>query len=209
MPEHTYKITYFPARGLGEASRMVLAYAKQPFEDERIDAAELDKRRAQLPYGRLPVLTIDGKTILAESAAIARYLAKQFGLAGKDDIEAAQIDGVADVQKDISAALGPFFAVASGRAQGDKEELKKTVLLPTLEKFMPLLQKQLEASGSGFYAKSGPSWVDFFASSAVQTLKNVEPEVAAKFPFALEHLERVNNLPQLKEYLAKRPNTPF
>ncbi|KAI6214493.1 Glutathione S-transferase protein [Aphelenchoides besseyi] len=159
MPEHRYRITYFPARGLAEMSRMVLAYANVPFEDERLDAESMNKRRGEFPYGRLPVLVIDGRTTLAESCAIARYLAKQFGLAGKDDIEACIVDGVADVQKDIGAACASFFAVASGRQQGDKEQLKQDVLIPTLDKFMPLLQKQLEASGSGFYATSGPTWV--------------------------------------------------
>ncbi|KAI6200798.1 Glutathione S-transferase protein [Aphelenchoides besseyi] len=155
MSKPSYRITYFQARGLAEMSRMVLAYAN----DERLDAQTMDSRREEFPYGRLPVLVIDGKTTLAESCAIARYLAKKFGLAGKDDIEACIVDGVADVQKDIGAACSSFFAVASGRQQGDKEQLKQSVLIPTLSKFLPLLQKQLEASGSGFYATSGPTWV--------------------------------------------------
>ncbi|KAI6187529.1 CRE-GST-13 protein [Aphelenchoides besseyi] len=199
MSKPSYRITYFQARGLAEMSRM----------DERLDAQTMDSRREEFPYGRLPVLVIDGKTTLAESCAIARYLAKKFGLAGKDDIEACIVDGVADVQKDIGAACSSFFAVASGRQQGDKEQLKQSVLIPTLSKFLPLLQKQLEASGSGFYATSGPTWVDFFVASSVLTLQNVQPDVLEKYKFALEHMERVHSLPQLKDYLAKRPETLF
>lgn len=48
----------------------------------------------------MPVLIIDGKQY-AQSAAIARYLAKQYGLAGKDDLENLQIDVVVDVCADL------------------------------------------------------------------------------------------------------------
>lgn len=70
------------------------------------------------PYGQLPVLEVDGK-VLAQSYAIYRYLARQFGLAGKDDWEAAKIDEIADFVKDISNEARPWFIVRIGRAEGD------------------------------------------------------------------------------------------
>nr|CAD7455975.1 unnamed protein product [Timema tahoe] len=48
-----------------------------------------------MPFGRTPVLEIDSKKT-HQSAAICRYLGKQFGLAGKDDWENLEIDAIVD-----------------------------------------------------------------------------------------------------------------
>lgn len=53
-----------------------------------------------MPFGKVPVLEVDGKKI-GQSAAICRYLAKQCGLAGKDDWEALEIDATVDTIHDL------------------------------------------------------------------------------------------------------------
>jgi glutathione S-transferase len=52
------------------------------------------------PFGKVPVLEIDGKQA-HQSAAICRYLAKQFGLAGSSDWEALEIDALVDTFTDF------------------------------------------------------------------------------------------------------------
>ena len=44
-----------------------------------------------MPYKQMPVLEVDGKRI-CESAAIQRYLAREFGLLGKTPFDAAKAD---------------------------------------------------------------------------------------------------------------------
>ena len=44
-----------------------------------------------MPFHQAPVLEVDGQ-MLAQSTAIARYLARQFGIAGKDEWEQALVD---------------------------------------------------------------------------------------------------------------------
>lgn len=53
-----------------------------------------------MPFGQMPVLDIDGK-IYAQSTAISRYLAKQVGLSGKDDMENLAIDMAVDLFHDF------------------------------------------------------------------------------------------------------------
>jgi len=203
-----YKITYFPVRGLAEMSRLILEHAKQPYEDVRVDHEQWAKIKPNYPFGQLPVLEVDGKQI-AQSAAIARYLARQFKLAGKDDLEQAYVDSIADFQKDVGSKLQPYFAVVAGRAEGNKDELKKTVLIPTLEANMPIYEKLLKESGSGFFAKSGLTWVDFFVAEGFNTMNKLVPDALAKYPFALEFVKKVHSVPQIKDYIAKRPDTQF
>lgn len=44
-----------------------------------------------MPFGKVPILEIDGK-ILNQSIAICRYLSKKAGLAGGDEWESLLID---------------------------------------------------------------------------------------------------------------------
>ena len=52
------------------------------------------------PYGQLPMLVTD-KGKVGQSTAICRYLAKQYGLAGKNDWEALLIDATVDTIHDV------------------------------------------------------------------------------------------------------------
>jgi len=53
-----------------------------------------------MPFGKVPVLEVDGKRI-NQSVAICRYLAKQCGLAGKNDWESLEIDSAVDTIQDL------------------------------------------------------------------------------------------------------------
>lgn len=56
-----------------------------------------------MPFGQLPVLDVDGKKI-HQSTAICRYLAKQFGLVGKNDWENLEIDAAVYTINDLRAS---------------------------------------------------------------------------------------------------------
>ena len=53
-----------------------------------------------MPFGQLPALECDGK-VISQSLAIARFLARENGLAGKDNWEAAEADMIADCINDM------------------------------------------------------------------------------------------------------------
>lgn len=61
------------------------------------------------PFGQVPVLEIDGTKMLAQSNAIARYLAHQHGLGGKDPWEHAQADAYVDCIVDLMQGNRPAF----------------------------------------------------------------------------------------------------
>uniref|UniRef100_A0AC35FQH6 GST C-terminal domain-containing protein n=1 Tax=Panagrolaimus sp. PS1159 TaxID=55785 RepID=A0AC35FQH6_9BILA len=91
-----------------------------------------------------------------------------------------------------------------GREEGDEEEQKKTKFLPAAEIYLPLYQKYLKESGSGFLVKSGLTFADFIVSEFLITLRQNSPEVLEKYPEILQYLDRIKNIPQLKEYYATR-----
>ena len=57
-----------------------------------------------MSFGQLPILEIDGKQ-LPQTMAIARYLAREFKLAGKDELESAFADAYIDVVNDITYGM--------------------------------------------------------------------------------------------------------
>ncbi|VDN35040.1 unnamed protein product [Cylicostephanus goldi] len=73
---------------------------------------------AEMPFGQMPVLEVDGKK-LAQSFAIVRFLARKFGYAGKTPFEEALVDSIADQWKDFMQEVQPAVKVALGFEQGD------------------------------------------------------------------------------------------
>lgn len=61
-----------------------------------------------MPFGMLPVLEIDGEMV-AQSNAISRYLARQWGLAGKDEWESLQCDVLVDTLGDLKQGSKAYY----------------------------------------------------------------------------------------------------
>ena len=53
-----------------------------------------------MPLGQVPILEFNG-VVISQSIAIARFLAKEFGLAGKTNLEQAQADMIVDASSDL------------------------------------------------------------------------------------------------------------
>jgi hypothetical protein len=74
---------------------------------------------------------------------------------------------------------------------------------------MPMFEKALADSKSGYLVKSGLTWIDFLICETCFTMRNMFPDVFKAFPLLNQHVKRVYSLPTLQEYLHSRPNTPF
>lgn len=69
------KLTYFDDnKGRNELTRLILAVGNVDYQDESIGFLQYQKLRdnGTLPWGQLPVLTIDGEEVHGQSCAIAR-----------------------------------------------------------------------------------------------------------------------------------------
>lgn len=52
------------------------------------------------------------------------------------------MDALGDQYKDYSSEMSTFFVVAYGFGEGDKEQLRKDVAEPAINKFFTILEKQ-------------------------------------------------------------------
>jgi len=202
-----YTLVYFDGRGRAELVRWELAYAGVEYEDKRISHQDWPNVKPTTPYGQLPYLEVGGKT-LPQSATIARYIARQHGLTGKDDWEAAQADAIVDY---IGDALKPLAALFGEKDEAKKSALKDAFVKELIQPYLQTLERNLKANnnGEGYLVGSKPTWADFAIVVALDNVVGMDTTVLDKYPTLKAHSQRVHELKGIKEWIAKRPNTPF
>ncbi|KAJ3244594.1 hypothetical protein HDU78_010700 [Chytriomyces hyalinus] len=139
------KLTYFNIKARAEPIRLALAINSIPFEDERIDRSKWMELKPTTTFGQLPLLTVNGDNVIAQSTAILRYVGKlgSLKLYPDDPLKAALVDQLIAQVQDVEASLRP-----SGE---EKDAVKKLAMRVELaSKTLPPLFAALDA----FVAKS-------------------------------------------------------
>ena len=157
------KITYFPAKGRAEPSRLALVVGGIEFEDERITGEEIAarKKKGDFPFGSLPVMTVDGKTF-AQSNAMLRYCGSLAGLYPKDAEKALLVDSVVDALEDVALSV---FADSS-------EKGRKAFVEEKVPKFLKPIDKMLADSDGTFLLGSEMTIADIKLSVMVEGLSS-------------------------------------
>lgn len=201
-----YKLTYFNTRGLAEFSRLILAYAGVDYEDVRIEREKWAELKPSTPFGHLPVLEVDG-VVIAESRAIARFLAKEHGIAGKNNLEAARCDMLVDGLFDLFVHLGKWVLESD---PVKKEELGKNflkvVLPPVLDNYGKLLK---ENNGSDYFVGGQLTWADIAVAHSIWMLTDIAPSALENHPLLTRFMKKILNIPKIKAWIDKRPVTPM
>ncbi|CAF1034213.1 unnamed protein product [Rotaria sp. Silwood1] len=203
----TYKLYYFNGRGRAEVARLIFAAASQKYEDIRYERDEWPSHKAETPLGQIPVLEFDGVK-LPQSMAIARFLAKQFQLAGKDNFEQAKVDAVADTLSDVVAA---FVPIRREQDEAKKPELIKKFQTEELPKHLKNLEVlgKLYGNGGHFFVGNHLTWVDLYFYDLGETLLGLAATGLDTHPWLKQNRAEVEKQPKIAEYLKNRPKTPF
>jgi len=202
------KLTYFDVRALGEPIRMLLVFAKIPFEDVRVNSsgAEWPALKTKVPMGQLPLLEIDGLR-LHQSRAICRYIANKCNLEGKDPIESVHIDMAADVIYDFRITLrGIMKHIDDPILAQKKYEEFKCSFIPL---YLSTLDTMVEKNG-GYLACGRLSWVDFYFVGGNEYWSHlVRYNILEDYKNLKNLVDKVLALPDLKTYLKSRPETDY
>ncbi|CAF1406256.1 unnamed protein product [Adineta steineri] len=206
-PMPSYKLTYFNGRGLGEVSRLIFAAAGQKFEDVRYERDQFPAHKAEMPLGQMPVLEVDGVK-LPQSSAIARYLAKEFHLAGKDNFDQAKVDAVVDT---VADSFKGFIPTIFEQDPVKKEEIKKKFFTDDLPKHLQNLETlgKLYGNGGHFFVGNQLTWADLYFYNFAQTYIEAEADCLNNFPWLKQNRAEVEKQPKIAEYLKQRPKTAF
>ncbi|XP_019644571.1 PREDICTED: glutathione S-transferase 1-like [Branchiostoma belcheri] len=197
-----YKLSYFDMRARGEPTRMLFAAAGIEFEDDRIPFDKWPSLKGTTPMGQLPVLEVDGVK-LCQSMPIARFVARETGMAGKTNLEQAQADAFVD---ELIEMLPKLYGVAFAT-----DEAKKAEMAAEFDKTMSSkLERCEKLSGSnGFLVGNSLLCCDLVLHTVAFNIENYKPGTLKGYPKLAKVMASVNANPKIAAWIAKRPDTKF
>merc|ERR1711976_53697 len=201
------KLIYYNGRGRAETIRLVFALAGKEFDDHRIKPEDMPALKPTLPFGQVPVLEHNGE-MMGQSMTIARFVAREFGLAGDTNLEAAHVDEIVDVITDFQNALYDVFFTKDEEL---KKEKKKKVYEETIPTSLKNLEKKVEQRGGDFFIGKKVTWAEMHFFQIIDALI-AEPEskeILEPYPKLKNLFESVQKIPNVAKYLKERPVTPF
>jgi glutathione S-transferase len=124
------KLIYFATRGRAELIRLILAEADVAYEEENFapDAFAALKASGRLPFNAVPVWQDPDGFRLAQSVAIATYLARSHGLYGGTLREHAECDQMIGAFEDVRAEFRKIARADPSQRRELREELASTIL---------------------------------------------------------------------------------
>eukprot|EP00058_Branchiostoma_floridae_P024902 XP_002610392.1 hypothetical protein BRAFLDRAFT_209284 [Branchiostoma floridae] len=193
-----YKLSYFDMRARAEPTRMMFAAAGIDFEDDRIPFDKWPALKGTTPMGQLPVLDVDGVK-LCQSMPIARFVAKETGMAGKTNLEQAQADAFVD---EIIPILPKLYGVTFATDAAKKVQFDKNMV--------GMLERCEKLCGSnGFLVGNSLLWCDLVLHTVGYNIENYKPGTLKSYPKLSKVMASVTANPKIAAWIAKRPDTKF
>ena len=198
-------ITYYlPLRSRGETTRMLLVYSGIPHENVTVPFPEFMSAKSNggdiVPFGQLPSMRLPSGTIIAESGAMARYVARLANLYPGDLEEIAKAEMLFELTQDMSA-INPilnWFEYNSDAWQGAYNEYFSNLPL-----WVGAAQKLL--GDKHYFGGDKPHFADFaFLHICLNTLE-VSPDALGPFPSILTWVNKMKSIPSIAKYLEERP----
>ena len=218
MPPVT--LTYFALRATGELPTLILEASGYPYKAVRVLETQDEfhgQMKKTLPFGRMPIVQ-DGSLVIAQSAAVARYLAKKCHFDGGSEASRARCDMLfeqlveANGDFDVGALLdkkkGPaasetvrtgsdYSGMSWGAVFGASPVDKSLCHLRLFETLVANGWVLSSAQGGG---KNQPSYVDLALWQLTSKL-GAEWLAARGFQAVAKHITAVESLPGIAAYL--------
>jgi glutathione S-transferase len=203
---NSLKLVYFDIDGArGEAARLAMVIGGVPFEDDRVKFADWERRKADTPFGALPVLERDGQSV-AQSNGINRYVGKLAGLYPSDAWQAALCDEAMDAVEEIATRVWSTMFVPAAEKKPQREGLVAGPLSDSLDR----LQRRLVAQGGQYFADRRLTVADLKIFVWIRHLRSgqldhIPVDLADRVaPLLVEHHDRVKAHPAVKAYYTER-----
>ena len=208
-----YKLSYFDARALAETSRYLFALAHQEYEDHRYPNAPpgqprpgYDEVKDSFPFAQLPALQVGGEngTVIGQSKAIERFLARRFGFIGDTDLDAALVESIGEAIVDCRNAYMKVRESAS-----DKPGFWSGAFHTAMRQINRLANQHSKSADRNTLVGSGITLADaqlFHFLSIFDDQASVSA-VVDQFPVVKASRANFGAQPEIQAWIAKRPNT--
>lgn len=205
---------YFALPGRAEVARLLCHTAPKKIEwtDKRhtFEGWQAAKSELKPPFGQLPALQLPDGSLLAQSAAIDRYLAVQTGAEPKDALAWARSDEAYMFMEDVFQTLAPTFKIAD---EAEKIKAREAACAGPLKEKLSILDGHLAKLGGDkwFSGLDVPSYADYSVFNWLCVLRSgwldgVPADVWAGLPAVVAFHKRVGELPAIKAWYALPDN---
>ena len=212
-------LIYFAARGRAELIRLVLAEAGVDYQEHvvgkgtpPVDGRPTDfaalKATGALPFDALPVWEEPSGLRLAQSAAIANYIARSRGLRGRNPVEEARCDELLGAVDDVRLELRKLVTVAAEQRPALRAELASSTLPRWLGYLDRLLAKN--GGGAGHAVGSSVTVADLALWYLLEMIRdNGLGSALERYPALVAFAERIGKRPRIAAYLKDAGRPPF
>lgn len=191
-----------------EISRLALFIGGIEFEDFRPSKDEITKMKTDgiLPFGQLPILQVDGKTI-AQTGAIARFCGKLSKLyPSENQFEAAKIDEVIDLATDITNLIVPSLREKNPKL---RTKMRKELSEKVLPRWLGYLENLIvENRNTDFIVGDSLTIADLAIWRLCGWISGggidgISENILVAFPHISKHQNKINNFPKILEWNKK------
>ncbi|KAL5107584.1 Glutathione S-transferase class-mu 28 kDa isozyme [Taenia crassiceps] len=202
------RLLYFNIRGRAELIRLVLNAAEKDFEDVRVSSTEWTSLKPKVPFNQLPMLEVTTpngqKVVLTESMAIARLLARTFGLYGGNAAEVYLIERINSLTSSLSEEIYNFGLKSA-------DSFKKLVEAEHLHEYVNAIEMALKERKSTFIAGPSVTLADLQVIVLIDTMEKFLPNTHHECKDQLDKIKEnvIKTKPGVARYLRSRPITDF
>ncbi|RDD37714.1 Glutathione S-transferase 1 [Trichoplax sp. H2] len=167
------------------------------------------KFNIKAPFGQLPILEVDDK-VLCQSDAIAVYLAREFGLAGKTSWDEYRVYVVQGAVNDLIAKLIDIHYYTDEETK--KAEKQKDFSENFLPSWLSAVEKVYKEGGTSFFVGDSLTLADLYffnVCETIQVFSRGSKDIFKSAPALDELFDRIANTPKIKAWREKRPKTHF
>ncbi|EDV21531.1 Glutathione S-transferase 1 [Trichoplax sp. H2] len=200
------RLIYFNVELRAELIRLILAHGEIEFEDVRFEKEDWPRIKEQndFLFGQVPILEVDGVQI-AQSSAIVRYVARMAGLAGKDSLEQAKADMLADAF--CNDILEKFYRIAFfERNEEKKTRLECEFRDCIMPDFLDRLERFYIRDGGDFLLGDQLTYADLAFYRMINLCKRY---LRCSHPKLRDLYHKVSSLPNIAKWEQSKPKTRF
>ncbi|XP_076451291.1 S-crystallin SL11-like [Babylonia areolata] len=192
------KLIYFDGRGRGEVLRLLLTAAGQKFEDKRLQFQDWGTEKAKARFNSLPNLVYGGKTY-GQSLALVQFLAREFGMYGKNNTEALRADEAGQFLMEIRTDL---INAAFEHDPAKKEELAKKAKESVPNKLAYLEGIAVENGKNSYFTGAKLTYADVMLFDSWNMIIGFVPEAdtGKDYPELKKIMQTVQCVPSIKSY---------
>jgi glutathione S-transferase len=144
---------------------------------------------------------ISGDLKITQSKAILYYVGRKLNLMGKNPNEEANVMMICEEAHDLRMKLAEIFYSPNGSSKDERKKFAETTLAEHLKKFDAYLGKY----NTKFVVGNQPTVADFQLYEYIDSGLALDgaDAVLEKFPNVKKFLKTIQELPEIKDYIAK------